>query len=90
MNNLKLYKALNNPLWKSHKIGDVYSMQNRDGSLSKGWKIAYYPLFGTYKNEQWIEFNEPRALIERPIKNGIDFREVPVRFLIKIAICQNL
>lgn len=78
---MELEKALSSPLWKSHRIGNVYSMINRDGSKSDGWKIAYYPLFGTYKNEKWIEFNEPRALIERPIKGGTDFREMPLRYL---------
>ena len=78
---MTLAQVLNNPLWKRHKIGNIYSMINRDGSESDGWKIAYYPLFGTYRNEQWIEFNEPRALIEHPIKNGTDFREVALRFL---------
>lgn len=81
---IKLQEALNNPKWVQHVIGDVYSMVNMNGSKSGGWKIAYYPLFGTYKQEKWIEFNEPRALIERPIKGGIDFREVAMRYLEKI------
>ena len=76
-----LQKALDDPKWKDHKIGDLYVMINRDGSKSSGWKIAYYPLFGTYKNEQWIKFNEPRALIERPMKGGTDFREVALCYL---------
>lgn len=68
----------------NHKIGDIYSMTNRDGSKSEGWKIAYYPLTGTYKEGKWVDFKEPRALIERPMKEGIDFREVPIRFLEKL------
>jgi hypothetical protein len=76
-----LQKALDDPKWKDHEIGDLYVMINRDRSESSGWKIAYYPLFGTYKNEKWIEFNEPRALIERPMKKGTDFREVAFIYL---------
>ena len=78
---MKLQEALKLPLWVNHKIGDVYSMRNRDGNISSGWKIAYYPLFQTLKNGCWIELDEPRALIERPLNNGTDFREVPIRFL---------
>jgi len=85
---MDLEEALNNQLWKKHKLGDTYSMLNRDGSESGTWKIAYYPLFGTYKGEgedkNWIDFKEPRALIEQPIEDGIDFREVPLRYLNKI------
>ena len=77
----KLRAALDDPKWKDHKIGCLYVMINRDGSESSGWKIAYYPLFGTYRNEKWIEFDEPRALIERPMKGGTDFREVALRYL---------
>lgn len=80
---MKLQQALNNPLWKSHKIGNIYSMKNRDGSISDGWEIAYYPLFQVLKGGEWIEVDEPRVLIEKPMKGGIDFREVPIRFLFK-------
>lgn len=73
---------------QDHRIGNVYSMINRDGSSSGQWKIAYYPLPGTYEgpggNKIWVNFDEPRALIEQPIKGGIDFREVPLRYLEKI------
>ncbi len=75
---MNLDEALDNPLWKSHRIGNIYSMRNRDGGISEGWKIAYYPLFESHKGEK---YNEPRVLIERPMQNGIDFREVPIRFL---------
>lgn len=78
---MQLQEALNNPLWKAHKIGNIYSMRNRNGSVSEGWKIAYYPLFESYKNGKLIEFNEPRVLIERPMDKGIDIREIPIRFL---------
>lgn len=66
-----------------HEIGDVYSMVNQDGKESGNWLITYYPLHGTYVNEKYVEFDEPRALIEQPMKNGIDFREVPMRYLKK-------
>lgn len=75
--------------FKGHEIGDIYAMVNQDGSSSGAWKIVYYPLEGTYIgvesdiDKEWIDFDEPRALIEQPIKGGIDFREVPLRYLIK-------
>lgn len=74
---------------KDHRIGNTYSMTNRDGSGSGQWKIVYYPLDGTWEGEgvdkKWIDFDEPRALIEQPLKGGgIDFREVPLRYLEKI------
>lgn len=74
--NARLNNALNNPIWVSHKIGDNYSM---DGKA--GWKIAYYPIFEDGKTGE--QYSEPRALVERPILNGTDFREVPLRYLIK-------
>jgi hypothetical protein len=46
---------------------------------SDGWKIAYYPIFENGKTGE--VYNEPRALIERPIPGGTDFREVPLRYL---------
>lgn len=70
-----LNKALNNPIWKNHKIGDEYTM---DGKPTK-WKIAYYPIFQNGKTQE--VYREPRALIETPIIGGIDFREVPLRYL---------
>ena len=73
---MDLKEALNNPLWIDHKIGDVYTMETLDL-----WKIAYYPIFECGKTGR--EYNEPRALIETPIKNGTDFREVPLRYLNK-------
>jgi len=76
----QLEKALNHELWKSHRIGDTYKM---DGKF--GWKIAYYPLFEDGKTGE--PYNEPRALVERPAVfkgvKGTDFREVPLRYLIK-------
>jgi hypothetical protein len=76
-----LRKALSEPKWINHKIGNLYTLKQRDGGEDFGWKIAYYPLFGTYKNGRYVEFGEPRALIEKPIKKGTDFREVHLRYL---------
>lgn len=69
-------KALNHPLWLNHSIGDAYTMDN-----VPGWKIAYYPLFECGKTGK--VYQEPRALVERPMKKGTDFREVPLRYLNK-------
>lgn len=70
-----LTTALSHPLWLSHKIGDVYTMDDRP----EHWKIAYYPIFEDGKTHE--QYSEPRALIERPIPGGTDFREVPLRYL---------
>jgi hypothetical protein len=72
-----LAKALENTLWKSHSIGDQYIM---DGAKDL-WKIAYYPIFEDGKTGD--KYDEPRALVEQPIKGGTDFREVPLRYLTK-------
>ena len=60
--------------WLDHKIGNVYSM---DGV--SGWKIVYYPINEDGKTGK--PYDEPRALVEKPIKGGTDFREVPLRYL---------
>lgn len=73
--NLQL--ALSSPTWQEHKMGDTYTM---DDKLDL-WKIAYYPIFENGKNGEAYE--EPRALVEKPILNGTDFREVPLRYLTK-------
>lgn len=78
---MQLKNALDNPLWKSHKPGDKYKMSDVNGKMTEGWRITYYPLFGTYKDEQWMDFTEPRALIEKPMTGGFDFREIPLRYL---------
>lgn len=67
-------EALNHPIWKAHKIGNVYSMDGQSG-----WKIAYYPIFEDGKTG--VKYDEPRALVERPMPKGTDFREVPLRYL---------
>lgn len=72
----KLQEALSDQLWANHRIGDVYSM---DGE--SGWKIAYYPIFEDGRTKK--PYDEPRALVEKPIPNGTDFREVPLRYLAK-------
>ena len=69
--------ALNNPIWMNHKIGDVYTMDMK----SDLWKIAYYPIFENGKTGK--QYEEPRALIEKPIIGGVDFREIPLRYLSK-------
>jgi hypothetical protein len=71
---MNLHQALSNPIWQNHKISQVYKMDGSDG-----WKIAYYPIFENGKTGE--VYNEPRALIERPIIGGTDFREVPLRYL---------
>lgn len=73
-----LQKALDNEIWKQHKIGDVYTMDGKPDL----WKIAYYPIFEDGKTGEI--YKEPRALIEKPIQNGTDFREVPLRYLHRV------
>lgn len=91
---MELQEALDNEIWKNHKIGDTYSMIHIGGKVDNSdWKIAYYPLLGTYDNKTnkqgetiyggWIDFEEPRALVERKIKDGIIFQETPIRYLVK-------
>lgn len=82
----RLQQALLNEIWKSHNIGQHYQM---DGKPQK-WKIAYYPIFEDGKTNEVYE--EPRALVETPIFNklnekiGIDFKEVPLRYLTRYEI----
>jgi hypothetical protein len=73
-----LNEALANPIWLAHKIGDIYSMDGKPG-----WKIVYYPIFEDGKTRK--KYDEPRALVEKPIEGGTDFREVPLRYLTKCA-----
>jgi len=74
IDNMTLQTSLSNPLWLSHKIGHKYTM---DGAGC--WKIAYYPIFEDGKTKEL--YQEARALIETPLTNGTDFREVPLRYL---------
>lgn len=71
----KLQIALTDKTWQEHRLGNEYQM---DGNADK-WKIAYYPIFKNGKTGATYE--EPRALVEKPIAGGIDFREVPLRYL---------
>lgn len=70
---MQLQDALNTIFWKNHHIGDTYLLKNRNGS-SEICKIVYYPL------ENYDDFT---ALIEINRSTYTDFREVPIRFLIK-------
>jgi hypothetical protein len=65
-------------LWKNHNVGDEYQM---DGKPDR-WKIAYYPILEDGKTCE--KYNEPRALVEKPIVGGTDFREIPLRYLTKV------
>lgn len=78
----ELTLALNSPIWKEHKIGDTYKIKG-DKDI---WKIAYYPIFECGKTGE--VYTEPRTLVEKPIKDGTDFREVPMRYLSKIVNMQ--
>lgn len=78
---MNLQEALAHPLWIDHKIGDLYFMDGKD--FFHPWKIAYYPIFEDGKTGQ--VYSEPRALIERPMKGGTDFREMPLRYLTKVS-----
>mgnify|MGYP003403469034 CR=1 FL=1 len=75
----KLQLALSASLWQQHCIGKVYTMDGKPDI----WKIVYYPIFEDGKTNE--PYKEPRALIERPAvfngEQGIDFREVPLRYL---------
>lgn len=73
----RLLKALEDNIWFEHKIGDNYTMDAKPDL----WKIAYFPIFEDGKNGE--QYEEPRALVEKPIPNGTDFREVPLRYLTK-------
>lgn len=72
---MNLKEALNHPIWKAHKLGNQYEMDGKP----ELWKIAYYPIFECGKTGEI--YKEPRAVIEKPIVGGIDFREVPLRYL---------
>lgn len=71
----RLKLALNDPKWINHELGNLYQMVG-DNDL---WEIAYYPIFED--GETGEIYKESRALAEKPIKDGIDFREVPLRYL---------
>ncbi len=77
VNKQRLSQAIAHPVWQSHHIGDTYTMDGKPDL----WKIAYYPIFEDGRTGN--VYNEPRALIEKPMENGIDFREMPLRYLTK-------
>lgn len=71
--------------FSQHQIGDRYSVKHRDGSVQYGWKLAYSNLLpGTYKKGQWIPYTSPVALVELPLHEGSDIREVPIHFISRI------
>lgn len=82
--NPKLKQALEAPLWLSHKLGDRYTMDGKGN-----WKMVYYPLLGCGKTQE--EYDEPRALMETKKmyngKEGMDLREVPLRYIRRINKC---
>jgi len=57
--------------WLNHFPGRKYTMTNKDKSQVIV-TIAYYPL---------PYYKDLRACIEFPIPGGIDFRDVPIKFL---------
>ena len=59
--------------WTNHNIGDVYEMKNRNGSVVT-CTIVYYPL---------PYYKDLRALIEVDMVDGVDLRDVPIKFLNK-------
>lgn len=73
----ELKEALENTLWITHNVGDEYTMDGKPDL----WKITYYPIFEDGKTN--IPYKEPRALIEKPMIDGTDFREMPLRYLTK-------
>jgi hypothetical protein len=75
-----LEKSLNDPLWKAHKKGDVYRMDNKKDR----WQIAYYPIFQDGKTQEY--YDEPRALVWNIDKKGFWSKEAPLRYLTKKTI----
>lgn len=70
-----LKKALNHPLWKTHKIESVYCMDGRKDR----WKVAYYPIFECGGTGE--VYDEPRALMQNIDKDGFWHKEAPLRYL---------
>lgn len=61
--------------FQKRKLGDLFKVK---GS-GKQWKVAYYPI--NENGETNEDYPEPRALMETPIEGGIDFREMPLRYV---------
>jgi hypothetical protein len=58
---------------------DKYTMDGKP----EVWKIAYYPLSECGKTGEI--YQEPRALMERPV-NGVNyFKETPLRYITKLS-----
>ena len=74
---MNLKQALNNVIYKSHKIGDIYFMDDK----SDRWQIVYYPIFQDGKTQEY--YDEPRALVQNIDKNGFWSKEIPLRYLKK-------
>lgn len=72
---IDLEQALNNPLWLNHKIGNSYSIKGDN----RRWQLAYYPIFEDGNTRE--VYSEPRALMETPLEDGTDFREMPLRYI---------
>lgn len=67
--------------YKDHKINvPMYIMDGKP----ELWKVIYYPIRENGKTNEL--YKEPRALVERNIKNGFDLREIPLRYLTKIIL----
>lgn len=78
--NPQLVIALKNPIWANHKVGDNYSVTGD----KRAWKLTYYPIFEDGKTNE--PYTEPRALMETPLNDGIDFREMPLRYVTKLEL----
>lgn len=72
---INLKKALSDQLYKNHKIGYLYSM-NDSPDL---WELVYYPIFQDGKTQEY--YKEPRALMRNVNKKGFWHKEVPLRYL---------
>ena len=79
----RVVMAIADKIWQDHKLGDKYTMDGKPDH----WKIAYYPIFENGKTKEVYE--EPRALVEKPLTGGTDFREVPLRYLTKVQTETN-
>lgn len=79
LNKMKLEKALEHPIWKSHKRNEsVYFM---DGKPDK-WILVYYPIFQDGRTQEF--YDEPRALMQNIDMEGFWSKEVPLRYLKKL------
>lgn len=78
----RLYKALQDPLWKDHRPNDLYDLQRAGGGE---WELIYYPLFENPKTGE--VYNEPRGLWLKIVSSEYwDLREAPLRYATKLSI----